>query len=590
MAEAVGVVLGIASLVFSAVENYRKTTKFFNSIKHFPRKLKEALQILETQELCFRKANERLLSSIVQEDQARQMLNDPTHGGWQDGTIAREFAMFLGESLQGFESAVSLVIDELMSIRDEFRKFEIAETEPSGSIKKRLRFAFKQSKIEESLRALREKTQDFVALTSLTSTQSQTRGETLSSPPRANRDLTRFLRVKQTAQDLHLALGSACTVHTDHHAHLSLEPGYSEADQIRFTLAFSQLSLKDPARTTDNPHQSTWLTVESTVTGTIQPIRTTEKSLDLLPRSLKRTSDDQGSNDASAKLAAVKKHLRFQDEQEKCCLAQAAPSRGIEDPLINLCRKGNFCHQLSKFISQSRPATQAIGSFEISSGSKHLIYIDSKYQRIWESSAKPKLKTLYQMISEIDGDNTAVGVALSQKIGLARQLARAVLHYHATAWLQEDWDSHQILLSSSRLVDDGSETSLEAYVTSRIHGPHNDQASPTVGPNALVVRNHLLFQLGIMLLELAYQKSISELVSPLDKIGASPNDVPYCTANRLAGKVSAIVGPRYAEVVRKCIHCDFGHGFDLKQSKLQEAFYQTVVCELDKLENILREW
>lgn len=587
MAEAVGVVLGIASVVFSALENYRKTTKFFQSIKHFPRKLKQALQILEMQELCFYKSNEKLLSSIVQEDQARQMLNDPEHGGWHDATLAQEFGILLGDSYQGFESAVGLVSDEVIAIRDEFRKFEVPEDEPAGAIKKKLRFAFKQSKIEESLRALREKTQDFVALISLTTPQSQVTAGSLSKSPRLREDMTQFTRVKQTAQDLHLALGSACTVHTDHHAHLSLEPGYSETDQIRFTLAFSQLSLKDSGRTTDSPLQSTWLTVESTVTGIIQPILAAGESFSRLGRSLKRTSDDQGSVDNSANSARIKKHLRFQDEQEKQCLTQTTPSKGIEDPLTNLCRKGNFCHQLSKFISQSRPTTQAIGSFEVSSGSKHLIYIDSKYQRIWESSAKPKLKTLHQTISEIDGDNAAIGVALSQKVRLARQLARAVLHYHATAWLQDDWDSHRILLSSSRPADDESDALLEAYVTSRIHGPHKDQSSPTLKPNPLVVRNGLLFRLGVMLLELAYQKSVSELISPLDKVGVSQNDVPYCTANRLAGKVSAIVGPRYAEVVRKCIHCDFGYGFDLGQLKLQEAFYQMVICELDKLESAL---
>ena len=79
MAEAVGIVLGVAPLVVSAIENYQNTTKFYRNLKHYPRKLKEASEILATQELCFRKANERLLSSFVDEGQARQMLADLNH-------------------------------------------------------------------------------------------------------------------------------------------------------------------------------------------------------------------------------------------------------------------------------------------------------------------------------------------------------------------------------------------------------------------------------------------------------------------------------------------------------------------------------
>lgn len=586
MAEAIGIVLGVASLVFSAVENYHSTTNFFRTVRHYPRRLKAALQVLETQELCFRKANERLLSSIVDEDQARQMLVNPAHAAWHDADVAQKYSELLGESARGFECAVGLVSDELDVIRNEFRKFEIPENEPAKVVRKKLRFAFNQSIIEESLRALREKTQDVVALTNLTSSQVPVRNEAVSTSSSLKKDLSQFLKVKQTAEDLHLALGSACTVHTDHQAHLSLEPGYSDTDQIRFTLAFSQLSLRDSAPAATNSSQSTWLTVESTITGTIQSVQDADSCLSGLRRSLKRTSDDAKSDDTKPKSRQIRKCLRFQDEPASCPQIRTIP-KSLQDPLINLCKKGNFCHQLSKFINQSRPTSQAVGSFEISHGSKHLIYIDSKYQRVQESSAKPKLKPLSQMMREMNGDDTAVGIALYHKTRLAKQLARAVLHFHTTAWLQETWNIKQILVSPTYSKGDESDTDLEAYVTSQIHGPHNSQPSPSLTPNPLVVRNGLLFRLGIMLLELAYQKSLSELTTPADEVGVSPGDIPYCTANRLSGKVSALVGPRYAEVVRKCIHCDFGRGFDLKQSKLQEAFYQTVVCELDKLEKML---
>lgn len=586
MAEAVGVVLGVVSLIVSAVENYHNTTNFFKTIKHFPRKLKEFLQVLETQELCFRKANERLLNSIVNEDQARQMLANPGHDNWHDEDIARKYSMLLGGSVRGFESAVVLVSEKLITIKGEFQKFEIPQHEVGKVVKKRLRFAFNQSKIEESLRDLREKTQDFVTLTDLTSSRTIPANEGAFASADSRKELKRFSKVKRTAEDLHLALGSACTVHTDHQAHLSLDPDYSDTNQIRFTLAFSQLSIQSSTPTPGHPSTSTWLAVESSITGTLEPVRDADENLGRLENSLKRTFDDLKSDEKKQKLKGIKKCLRFEDEQTNHPPGLAIP-QSLQIPLINLCKKGNFCHQLSKFMSKSRPATQAIGSFEMARGSKHLIYIDSKYQSVRESPTQPKLKTLHQALEDIDKNDSEIGITISHKIHLAKQLVRAVLHFHTTAWLQDTWDSQQVLVSATSSASEMSSTGLEAYVAAQIHGPYNSQSTPSLESNPLVVRNRLLFSLAIMLLELAYQKPLGDLTIPLDRVGVSPRDVVYCTANRLSKKVSAIMGPRYAETVRRCLHCDFGHGFDLKQPKLEEAFYRTVVCELDKLERIL---
>jgi hypothetical protein len=48
------------------------------------------------------------------------------------------------------------------------------------------------------------------------------------------------------------------------------------------------------------------------------------------------------------------------------------------------------------------------------------------------------------------------------------------------------------------------------------------------------------------------------------------------------------MGPKYAEVVRKCIQCDFGYGDDLGETRLQEGFHQDVICRLEELEDTFR--
>lgn len=50
------------------------------------------------------------------------------------------------------------------------------------------------------------------------------------------------------------------------------------------------------------------------------------------------------------------------------------------------------------------------------------------------------------------------------------------------------------------------------------------------------------------------------------------------------------MGARYGRVARKCLDCDFGVGeYDLRNLELQGAFYEDVICELDRLEAMFRK-
>ncbi|KAI9800179.1 MAG: hypothetical protein M1833_003506 [Piccolia ochrophora] len=85
-------------------------------------------------------------------------------------------------------------------------------------------------------------------------------------------------------------------------------------------------------------------------------------------------------------------------------------------------------------------------------------------------------------------------------------------------------------------------------------------------------------------------KSVSVARRPDD--GDDEQDDSYTeffVAKRLSHTASIQMGPRYSEVVRKCLACDFGQGDDLNQPALQEAFYKDVICELGSLEERFRE-
>lgn len=89
------------------------------------------------------------------------------------------------------------------------------------------------------------------------------------------------------------------------------------------------------------------------------------------------------------------------------------------------------------------------------------------------------------------------------------------------------------------------------------------------------VNNMTLFSLGVALLELAHWKSIERLGSPQD-----PNAI--LTARRVSAR-STPLGPKYKEIVRKCVQCNFGFGTDLNKKELQAAVYGDVVYPLEKM-------
>lgn len=177
-----------------------------------------------------------------------------------------------------------------------------------------------------------------------------------------------------------------------------------------------------------------------------------------------------------------------------------------------------------------------------------------------------------------------------ERLKLATQLAEAVLQFHATPLLQGLWRSEDVIFFQDNKSDN----------TTSISSPHlNVQVSSTKSSKAIVldtnsldnvtghmIRNPYLFSLGVILIELAFQAPLRTLYKSGDLINGQSNTLSdFFVATRLSKTISSSLGPTYGMVVRKCLGCDFGQGTsDLNDEKLQTAFYQDVVCELERLE------
>ncbi|KAK4981987.1 hypothetical protein LTR66_009556, partial [Elasticomyces elasticus] len=88
--------------------------------------------------------------------------------------------------------------------------------------------------------------------------------------------------------------------------------------------------------------------------------------------------------------------------------------------------------------------------------------------------------------------------------------------------------------------------------------------------------NLALCNLGLTFLEIGYRKPVRELRALRD-----PHKI--ISGRKLLNGLHTSLGPRYQEVMRKCLQCDFGAGSDLSKETLQNAVYSEVVCPLEDM-------
>lgn len=97
-------------------------------------------------------------------------------------------------------------------------------------------------------------------------------------------------------------------------------------------------------------------------------------------------------------------------------------------------------------------------------------------------------------------------------------------------------------------------------------------------PAVSIIPNPLLFELGVILLELAFStpfESLRQQQSLLDP--SNPMAASYLAALQLADEVGIHLGAGFASIVKKCLRCDFGYGTELDHPALQTRLYEEVV-------------
>lgn len=160
-----------------------------------------------------------------------------------------------------------------------------------------------------------------------------------------------------------------------------------------------------------------------------------------------------------------------------------------------------------------------------------------------------------------------------ERLQLALTLAASVLQLHKTPWLNEQWGTDDILFLQG---------TSHPYITRSFLSTPPSPPDDTTPKPLPIIRNEMLFSLGILLIELCLGHSLSSLRIASD---LSPDAAltDYMTARRLIGEVYDEGGGRYGDAVRRCVHCEFDQRrASLDVEGFREGFFRGVVLPLEE--------
>lgn len=382
--------------------------------------------------------------------------------------------------------------------------------------------------------------------------------------PERYRTFQNFRTIQQAAHSLYDAFGRACDAHAVHNVHISLQPAVDgTSTRVRFNFAFTQHP--------EAPWNPVWIDVESTIKspGDFPQLEFTSSSGG--NTSLKRQREVERGNCSSALRKRVHFKLPSAPIQPLC-----SKTNLVDIPNLRIQR--NFCQVLKRFLDQEE-RNICIGLLGDSETCKHLAYLASR------TSITSTATSLSEMISKPRSDITNE-MSQYEQVCLAKHLATAVFYYHATPWLNRAWRSEDVHFFGSH----DSSTEQPQYVLPYMTSSVSMESKPASPGYHRFIRNPVLFGLGVMFLELAFQRPLTALEQSTDlQEGAESDFVEYFTARRVVEFSHGRISTSFREVIKKCLYCDFGHDSDFTSPALQEAFYKKVIIVLDDLEERFRE-
>jgi len=193
-------------------------------------------------------------------------------------------------------------------------------------------------------------------------------------------------------------------------------------------------------------------------------------------------------------------------------------------------------------------------------------------------------------LDDILGQSIEDRLTVPQQLKLAHRIASAVLKFSSTPWLDQNWSARDLNLFSETQSRDPARSLQTLHFGVDFQAAASHQLSSSAGAmeldvdqkhmNRLVedaarrhgIRNITLYNLGVILLTIGRWARVD------------PGNVEE--VRRIAEEPCPL-GARNKQLTSKILDCDFGLGKDLTKPRLQEAFYDDVLLELESMVELL---
>ncbi len=165
------------------------------------------------------------------------------------------------------------------------------------------------------------------------------------------------------------------------------------------------------------------------------------------------------------------------------------------------------------------------------------------------------------------------------KLRTASFIAAGVLDMHPTSWFPSVWGSDVLVLFVIEIKhwEDGLEC---PYIQTKLS---NGAIQRSNSPNPAADNHSILYCLAIVLLELAFSATWQDLHVQEDMTSElSDWERELVVLTRLTQTVSGLLGPKYAKVVRTCLHYGITATYNITKWQLDSIILEHIVFELNR--------
>ncbi|KAF3004554.1 hypothetical protein E8E14_003135 [Neopestalotiopsis sp. 37M] len=524
---------------------------------HYSRETRRLIKRFDRQTHSFRNELHILIKSALEDDATvEDMMEDPHHAKWHCETLERSLRSLLGRNYDTCLELIEEVTITIQELEHEMRFFDGVTSnrqhdEPLKDAVRRFRSSLKitwdKSEFESSLTDLRNYNDDLRCLRQQASEMKKSKVPEQNIRKQTNAEYRNYGIIRRASSAVHYAFANSWSdvpTGLKHSVNMFIDAKIEK--QVCMDVAIMCYG-HDATAPPQSPPQSD----SEDGPKKRQRVRFSE---DCTSSKHLHSSAQVSTPDVSKPESTIAENLTGMD----ICLALAGDRLKLTAP------------SLLRYLGYME--TSAVENY------KHSIYHNMEKKRL-----KPqKLAGMSQMWER----SMSSAMTVVDQLMLARNMVVAVLKFHSTPWLGQYFvadDFHffegeaelssclRTLHFSVDLVSKGC-TKPEASCLQGIDTPNSSQDLTEEVKNAMMqygIRNMTLWSLGAILLQIGRWSKIN-----------SPDDA--FTVRKLSSQVPPL-GPRYQELTKKCLDCDFGYGDDLSKPRLQQAVYEILVCGLAKM-------